>query len=211
MWNLRQDRTIVFNLDTAHVALRCDGWLNRHVWLQSPYLGCGNPLFTSLYIMDTSKYVYFDTLRRHLLKCWTVQYIAVEMEVVYTGKLLIYIEIFSFISDHILYYFERMVMIRKKKIANILGRRQSQKRSLRWCPGWPPSRWWPVWSSPTQQTNTRLRGCLPFTTSQRRVGRGSRLTVVYTSFSALSRSFRVSGEHLVLSLQQLTGMPFSLK
>lgn len=35
--------------------------------------------------------------------------------------------------------------------------------------------------------------------------------VVYTSFSALSRSFRVSGEHLVLSLQQLAGMPFSLK
>lgn len=40
---------------------------------------------------------------------------------------------------------------------------------------------------------------------------GSELTVVYTSVWALSGSFRVSGEHLVLSLQQLVGMPFSLK
>lgn len=41
--------------------------------------------------------------------------------------------------------------------------------------------------------------------------RASGLTVVYTSAAALSRSFRVSGEHLVGSLQQLVGMPLSLK
>lgn len=41
--------------------------------------------------------------------------------------------------------------------------------------------------------------------------RASGLTVVYTSAAALSTSFRVSGEHLAGSLQQLVGMPFSLK
>lgn len=40
---------------------------------------------------------------------------------------------------------------------------------------------------------------------------GSGLTVVYTCVAALSWSFRVSGEHLVGSLQQLVGKPFSLK
>lgn len=39
----------------------------------------------------------------------------------------------------------------------------------------------------------------------------SRLTVVYTSFSAKLRSLRDSGVHFELSRQQLTGMPLSLK
>lgn len=46
----------------------------------------------------------------------------------------------------------------KKRKYNVPGRMQSQKRSLRWFPGWPPSHWSPVWSSPTQQQkNTRFK------------------------------------------------------
>lgn len=36
------------------------------------------------------------------------------------------------------------------------GRTRSQKRSRRWFPGWTPSHRSPVWSSPTQQRNTRF-------------------------------------------------------
>lgn len=51
----------------------------------------------------------------------------------------------------------KMVNAEKRKY-NVPGRTQSQKRSLRWFPGWPPSHWSPVWSSPTQQQkNARFK------------------------------------------------------
>lgn len=71
---------------------------------------------------------------------------------------------------------------------------------------------------PWKQTNPKISGKLfLFFTAPGRFAisglqdPGSGLTVVYTCVAALSWSFRVSGEHLVGSLQQLVGKPFSLK
>ena len=115
-------------------------------------------------------------------------------------------------------------------------RTRSQKRSRRWFPGWTPSHRSPEWSSPTQQRNTTFTEW-PWSFLQTQlesrlmthlflksklhsnykpheylvVVKTSELTFVYTSVAAFSRSLRVSGVHLALSLQQLAGMPFCLK